>query len=266
MAGGEPIDVVQPHQHAHVLGVTAQRHPRRRGAPRSRPPRTPPRCGGRCRSRSGPRSSCAPPTCSPARGGTRSTRPPCSASPRPPIQAEIDAACELIDFLRFNVHFAQPAAGRAAEVLARGVEPVRPPPAGGLRLRDHPVQLHRDRRQPALRAGAAGQHRGLEAVADPAVRRALHHAAVRGGRPAARRDQHGHRATAQAVSEVALADPDLAGIHFTGSTRSFQHLWRTVGENLAALPVATRAWSARPAARTSWSRTPAPTWTRCTPR
>jgi 1-pyrroline-5-carboxylate dehydrogenase len=37
----------------------------------------------------------------------------------------------------------------------------------------------------------------------------------------------------QAVSRVALAHPDLAGIHFTGSTRTFQHLWRTVGENIA---------------------------------
>jgi len=27
--------------------------------------------------------------------------------------------------------------------------------------------------------------------------------------------------------------PDLAGIHFTGSTATFQHLWRTVGENIA---------------------------------
>jgi 1-pyrroline-5-carboxylate dehydrogenase len=35
------------------------------------------------------------------------------------------------------------------------------------------------------------------------------------------------------VSKVALADPDLAGIHFTGSTPTFQHLWRTVGENIA---------------------------------
>jgi 1-pyrroline-5-carboxylate dehydrogenase len=35
------------------------------------------------------------------------------------------------------------------------------------------------------------------------------------------------------VSEIALAHPDLAGIHFTGSTRTFQHLWRTVGENIA---------------------------------
>ena len=37
----------------------------------------------------------------------------------------------------------------------------------------------------------------------------------------------------QAVSQVALTHPDLAGIHFTGSTPTFQHLWRTVGENIA---------------------------------
>jgi 1-pyrroline-5-carboxylate dehydrogenase len=35
------------------------------------------------------------------------------------------------------------------------------------------------------------------------------------------------------VSEVALGHPDLAGIPFTGSTATFQHLWRVVGENIA---------------------------------
>jgi 1-pyrroline-5-carboxylate dehydrogenase len=34
------------------------------------------------------------------------------------------------------------------------------------------------------------------------------------------------------ISEVVLADPDLAGIHFTGSTKVFQQLWRTVGDNI----------------------------------
>jgi hypothetical protein len=34
------------------------------------------------------------------------------------------------------------------------------------------------------------------------------------------------------VSKVALASPDLAGIHFTGSTPTFQHLWREVGNNI----------------------------------
>jgi 1-pyrroline-5-carboxylate dehydrogenase len=37
-----------------------------------------------------------------------------------------------------------------------------------------------------------------------------------------------------AVSDVVLADRDLAGIHFTGSTRVFQHLWRSVGDNIAS--------------------------------
>ena len=35
-----------------------------------------------------------------------------------------------------------------------------------------------------------------------------------------------------AVSDVALADPRLAGIHFTGSTATFQRLWREVGGNI----------------------------------
>jgi len=34
------------------------------------------------------------------------------------------------------------------------------------------------------------------------------------------------------VSEVALADPDFAGLHFTGSTATLKHLWRLTAENL----------------------------------
>ena len=85
-------------------------------------------------------------------------------------QAEIDAACELIDFWRFNVHFARQILAEQPPLNAPGVwNRSRLPPARGLRLRDHPVQLHRDRRQPADRAGADGQHRGVEAVADAAA-------------------------------------------------------------------------------------------------
>ena len=39
------------------------------------------------------------------------------------------------------------------------------------------------------------------------------------------------------VSDVVLHHPDLAGIHFTGSTPTFQQLWGTVGENLADVPL-----------------------------
>jgi 1-pyrroline-5-carboxylate dehydrogenase len=35
------------------------------------------------------------------------------------------------------------------------------------------------------------------------------------------------------ITDTALASPDLAGIHFTGSTEVFQNMWRTVGANIA---------------------------------
>ena len=39
--------------------------------------------------------------------------------------------------------------------------------------------------------------------------------------------------TGPEVGRVALTHRDLAGVHFTGSTGTFQHIWRTVGENVA---------------------------------
>ena len=60
------------------------------------------------------------------------------------------------------------------------------------------------------------------------------------------------------VSKVALEHRDLAGIHFTGSTKTFQHLWKTVGANIEKYRWI-RGSSARPAARTSSSPTRAPT-------
>lgn len=35
------------------------------------------------------------------------------------------------------------------------------------------------------------------------------------------------------AGDTALPHPDLAGIHFTGSTRTFQHMWSTVGQNIS---------------------------------
>ena len=83
--------------------------------------------------------------------------------------------------------------GSAAHQLTRGVEPQRLPAAGRLRLRRHPVQLHRHRRQPADRARADGQHGGVEAVGHPELRGVPDDAAPRGGRPAAGRHQPGRR-------------------------------------------------------------------------
>src|SRR5687767_1107386 len=38
---------------------------------------------------------------------------------------------------------------------------------------------------------------------------------------------------AAAVSEVALNHPDLAGVHFTGSTEVFNSMWKTIGTNMS---------------------------------
>jgi 1-pyrroline-5-carboxylate dehydrogenase len=35
------------------------------------------------------------------------------------------------------------------------------------------------------------------------------------------------------IGDVALASPDLAGVHFTGSTTVFQQMWKTIGANIA---------------------------------
>jgi 1-pyrroline-5-carboxylate dehydrogenase len=36
------------------------------------------------------------------------------------------------------------------------------------------------------------------------------------------------------IAEAALASPDLAGVHFTGSTEVFQGIWKTIGNNIAS--------------------------------
>ncbi|MGB0862806.1 MAG: L-glutamate gamma-semialdehyde dehydrogenase [Saprospiraceae bacterium] len=34
------------------------------------------------------------------------------------------------------------------------------------------------------------------------------------------------------IGEVCFNSPDLAGLHFTGSTKTFQYMWKTIGENI----------------------------------
>ena len=66
-------------------------------------------------------------------------------------QAEIDAACELIDFWRFNAEYLDADLRGAAGLLARRLEPHGVPTARGIRLRRQPLQLHGHRRQPDRR-------------------------------------------------------------------------------------------------------------------
>ena len=110
-----------------------------------------------------PRSSCAPQTC--WRGPWRADLNAATmlGQSKTVQQAEIDAACEVIDFFRFNPHFASELAGQQP-ISSPGVwNAPRAAAARRLRLRDQPLQLHRDRREPAHRPRADGQYRRLEA-------------------------------------------------------------------------------------------------------
>ena len=67
------------------------------------------------------------------------------------------------------------------------------------------------------------------------------------------------------IGDAALASPELAGIHFTGSTPVFQSMWKTVGDTIASYRNYPRIVG-ETAARTSSSPTPPPTSTRSRPR
>jgi 1-pyrroline-5-carboxylate dehydrogenase len=147
-------------------------------------------------------------------------------------QAEIDAACELIDFWRFNVHF-------AAEVLAE--QPMANSKGVWNRTDHRPLEGFVYAITPFNFTAIAGNLptapalMGNTVVWKPSPTQAFAaHFTMRlleaaGLPPGVINLVHGD---GLAVSEVALASPDLAGIHFTGSTPTFKHLWRSVAANL----------------------------------
>lgn len=146
-------------------------------------------------------------------------------------QAEIDAPCELIDFWRFNVEFAR-------QILAQ--QPVSSP--GVWNRTDHrPLEGFVYAITPFNFTAIAGNLptapalMGNTVVWKPsptqtfAAYLTMQLLEAAGLPPGVINLVTGDGI---AVSDVALADPRLAGIHFTGSTATFQHLWREVGANI----------------------------------
>ncbi|WP_027502987.1 L-glutamate gamma-semialdehyde dehydrogenase [Rhodococcus sp. UNC363MFTsu5.1] len=146
-------------------------------------------------------------------------------------QAEIDAPCELIDFWRFNVHFAR-------QILAD--QPVSGPGVWN-RLEYRPLEGFVYAITPFNFSAIAGnlptapalmgntvvwKPSTTQTVAAYWTMKLLEEAGLPPG------VINLVTGSGAAVSDVALGDPRLAGIHFTGSTRTFQHLWREVGANI----------------------------------
>ena len=146
-------------------------------------------------------------------------------------QAEIDAACELIDFLRFNVAYAR-------QLL--GEQPISSPGVWN-RMEYRPLEGFVLAITPFNFTAIAGNLPTTPALLgnvviwkpSPTQQLAAHYTMrllEQAGLPAGVINLVTGDGTA--VSRVALTHPDLAGIHFTGSTGTFQQLWRTVGENI----------------------------------
>ena len=146
-------------------------------------------------------------------------------------QAEIDAPCELIDFWRFNVAFAR-------QILAQ--QPISGPgewnrsdyrPLDGFVYAITPFNFTSIAGNlptaPALMGNTVVWKPSITQTLSAYLLMQLLEAA--GLPPGVINMVTGD---GFAVSEVALADPRLAGIHFTGSTATFQHLWQQVGANI----------------------------------
>jgi 1-pyrroline-5-carboxylate dehydrogenase len=149
-------------------------------------------------------------------------------------QAEIDAACELIDFWRFNVHF-----GR--QILEE--QPMHNAPGVWNRVDWRPLEGFVYAITPFNFTAIAGNLPTAPALMgntviwkpSPTQQLAAHYTMrlleAAGLPPGVINMLTGD---GLAVSDVALADPNLAGLHFTGSAPTFQLLWRTIGENIAS--------------------------------
>ncbi|MGH8791497.1 MAG: L-glutamate gamma-semialdehyde dehydrogenase [Stackebrandtia sp.] len=148
------------------------------------------------------------------------------------IQAEIDAACELIDFLRFNVAYAE-------QLLSQ--QPNSSP--GVWNTMDHrPLEGFVVAITPFNFTAIAGNLptapalMGNTVVWKPTVTQQLSaHYLMRLFEAAGLPPGVINMVTGdgKAVSQHAMTDPDFAGLHFTGSTATFQLLWRAIGENIS---------------------------------
>jgi 1-pyrroline-5-carboxylate dehydrogenase len=146
-------------------------------------------------------------------------------------QAEIDAPCELVDFWRFNVAFARQILAQQP-ISSRGVwNRTDYRPLEGFVYAVTPFNFTAIAANlptaPALMGNTVVWKPSITQTFSAYLTMQLLESA--GMPPGVINLVTGD---GYAVSEVLLADPRLAGIHFTGSTATFQHLWREVGSNV----------------------------------
>jgi 1-pyrroline-5-carboxylate dehydrogenase len=148
-------------------------------------------------------------------------------------QAEIDAACELIDFWRFNVAF------------ARRILEEQPMSGAGIwnRLDHRPLEGFVYAVTPFNFTAIAGNLPTAPALmGNVVVWKPAHSQQFAASLLMSLLQEAGLppgvinmvTGDGKVVSDVVLADPDLAGIHFTGSTPVFQMFWQRIGANISS--------------------------------
>lgn len=149
------------------------------------------------------------------------------------FQAEIDSACEIIDFWRFNVHYAeellaeQPISDRTMwnRVEYRALE--------GFVYAVTPFNFTSIAANlptaPALMGNTVVWKPASSAMFSAHYLMQLFEAA--GIPPGVINFVPGDAA---AISDVLLSHRDLAGVHFTGSTDVFNHMWKTIGASMSS--------------------------------
>ncbi|MGW4486109.1 L-glutamate gamma-semialdehyde dehydrogenase [Amycolatopsis sp. NPDC004368] len=229
--GGEKIDVVEPHNHGHVLGTIHSATQQDTTDAIAAAAKAAPEWRGLSFD---DRAAVLLRAADLLTGPWRSTLNAATmlGQSKTATQAEIDSACELADFWRFNVEF-----GR--RVLAE-----QPASSSGVwnRMEHRPLEGFVYAITPFNFTAIAGNLPTAPALMGNTVlwkpsptQSFAAHLTMRlleeaGLPPGVINLLPGD---GKAVSEVALTHRDLAGIHFTGSTATFQHLWGTVGANIA---------------------------------
>ena len=148
------------------------------------------------------------------------------------IQAEGDAACELIDFLRFNAFYAMKIYEQQPPISTAGA---------WNRLEYRPLEGFIFAASPFNFTSIAGNlpsapaMMGNVALWKPAsnaaysayyVMKLFQEAGVPDG------IINFIPGDGNQIGPIIMNSPDLAGIHFTGSTATFQNMWQTVGNNI----------------------------------
>ncbi|WP_017611324.1 L-glutamate gamma-semialdehyde dehydrogenase [Nocardiopsis xinjiangensis] len=232
MGGGEPIDVVQPHKHAHVLGTMRNAtHDDARDAVAAAKKAAPAWRAMSFDDRAAILLRAAELLSGPWRATINAAT--MLGQSKTIQQAEIDAACELIDFWRFNVSYARELISQQP-LSVKGVwNRMEQRPLEGFVYAVTPFNFTAIAGNlptaPALMGNVVvWKPSPTQQFAAELTMRMLEEAGMPPG------VINMVTGDGRAVSDITLNDPDLAGVHFTGSTGTFQHLWKSVGENIAS--------------------------------